>query len=63
MIMINNIWTSNWKSKWKSDNELPLNKSKEIPTMTIAVGAIFLKNDKYYPQVFLDECLYKLWII
>ena len=61
--MMNNIWTSNWKSKWKLDNELPLNISKEIPTMTIAAGSIFLENEKYYPQVFLDECLYKLWVI
>ena len=22
--------------------------------------AIFLENDKYYPQIFLDECLNKL---
>ena len=28
--------------------------------MIIAVRAVFLKNNKYYPQVFLDECLYKL---
>ena len=39
---------------------LPLNKTVEIPTMTIVLRAIFLENNKYYPQVFLDECLYKL---
>ena len=27
--------------------------------MTIIVRAVFHKNNKYYPQVFLDECLYK----
>ena len=35
----------------------------EIPTMTIVVRAIVVENNKYYLQVFLDECLYKLWII
>ena len=39
---------------------LPLNKTIEIRTMTIVVRAIFLENNKYYPQVFLDEGLYKL---
>ena len=45
------------KIKFTSDYELPLNKTIEIPPITIVVRAIFLKNNKYYPQVFLDECL------
>ena len=48
------------KVKFNSDNELPLNKTIEIPTMTIAVTAVFHENNKYYPQYFLDECLYKI---
>ena len=48
------------KIKLNSDDELPLNKTVEIPTITIFVRAIFLENNKYYPQVFLDECLYKI---
>ena len=32
------------KIKFNSDDDLPLNKTKEIPSMTIAVGAIFLEN-------------------
>ena len=51
------------KIKSDSDDELLLNKTVEIPTMTIVVRTIFLKNNKYYPQVFLDECLYKLYVI
>ena len=31
-----------------------------IPSMTIVVRAVFQENNKYYPQVFSDECLYKL---
>ena len=30
------------------------------PSIIIVVRAIFYKNNKYYPQVFLDEFLYKL---
>ena len=31
--------------------------------MVIVFGAAFHENNKYYWQVFLDECLYKLSII
>ena len=37
------------KIKFNSDDELPLNKTREIPIMTVVVRAIFLENDKYYP--------------
>ena len=40
------------KIKFNSDNELPLNKTIEIPSMTIVVRAVFHENDKYYPQLF-----------
>ena len=43
------------KMKFNSDDELPVNKTIEIPSMIIVARAIF-----YYPQVFLDEFLYKL---
>ena len=48
------------KIKFNSDDELSLNKTIEIPTMKIVVWSVFHENDKYYPQSFLDECLYKL---
>ena len=48
------------KIKFNSDDELPLNKAIEIPSMIIIVGAAIYENNKCYPQVFLDECLYKL---
>ena len=32
----------------------------EIPIVIIVVTAVFHENNKYYPQVFSDECLYKL---
>ena len=50
------------KIKFYSDHELPLNKTIKIPTITIVVRAIFLENNKCYPQVFFDECLYKIYM-
>ena len=47
------------KTKFNSDDELPLNKTIETPGMIIFVRAVFHENNKYYPQVFLDECLHK----
>ena len=46
------------KIKFNSDNKLPLNKIVEIPTITIVIRTVFLNSNKYYPQFFLDECLY-----
>ena len=48
------------KFKFDSDKNLPLNKTIELPTMTIIVRAVFRKNNKYYPQSFLDKCIYKI---
>ena len=41
------------KIKFNSDG-FPLNKTIKIPSMMI----VFHENNKYYPQVFLGECLY-----
>ena len=48
------------KIKINSNDELPLNKMIEIPSMIIIVRAVFHKNNKYYPQVFLDGRLCEL---
>ena len=32
----------------------------ESPIATIVNRAVFHENDHYYPQSFLDECLYKV---
>ena len=39
------------KIKFNLDGKLPLNKTVEIPIMTIVVRVVFLENNKYYPQV------------
>ena len=48
------------KIKFDLDHKVPLNKTIKIPLMVIVVRAVFHENNKYYPQVFLDECLYEL---
>ena len=48
------------KIKFDSDDSLPLNKTLKLHNMTIIVRSVFEEDDKYYPQVFLDECLYEL---
>ena len=37
------------KIKFNSDDKLPLNKTMEIPTITIVVRAVFHESNKYYP--------------
>ena len=49
--------------KFSRDDELPINKTIEISTMTVVLRAAFYENSKYYPEVFLGECLYKLQVI
>ena len=48
------------KIKFYSDDELHLNKTIEVRSIIIVVRTVFHENDKNYPQVFLDECLYKV---
>ena len=48
------------KIKFDSGDNLPSNKTIEIPIMTIVVRTVFHKNSKCYLQVFLDEFLYKI---
>ena len=45
------------------DGNLSLNITLKTHNMTIVVGDVFLEDNSYYTQVFLNECLYKLWII
>ena len=48
------------KIKLSSDDNLPLNKTLKLHNITIVIRSAFQEDNKYYPQVFLDECLYKL---
>ena len=48
------------KIKFNFDDNPPLNKILRLHNLTIIVRSVFQEYNKYYPQVFLDECLYEL---
>ena len=48
------------KFKLNSDDDLSLNKTLMLQNMTIVSRLILQEDVKYYPQDFLDECLYEL---
>ena len=48
------------KISFESDDDLPLGKTINSLKMIIVIVSVFEKNSKYYPQTFIDECLYEL---
>ena len=48
------------KTKFDSDDDLPLNKLLKFLIMTIVVRSVLEGEGKFYPQYYLDECLYGL---
>ena len=46
------------KNKFDSDHNLPLNKVLKFHVLTIIIRNVFEKDGKYYPYIFLDDCLY-----
>ena len=48
------------KIKFNSDDNFFLNKQLKFLSVTIIVRSVFEKDDKYYPQVFSEECLYEV---
>ena len=48
------------KIKFNLDDNIPLNKIIYFPTITIIIRSVTQKDGKYYPQLFLDECLYEV---
>ena len=48
------------KIKFNTDDNIPLNKIIYFPTVTIIIRSVTQKDGKYYPQLFLDECLYEV---
>ena len=47
-------------SKIRDSVRLINRNSDEIPALAIVVRAVFHENNKFYPQVVSDECLYKI---
>ena len=48
------------KIKFNSNDDIPLNKQLNFPTITVIIRNIFENDEKHYPHSFLDECLYKV---
>ena len=48
------------KIKFNSDDNLPLNKPLKFINMTVTIRCVFSKDNKLYPQVFLDGALFSL---
>ena len=47
------------KIKFESNNIFPTDKDVNIHLSTIVIRAILAKDGEYYPQLFLDDGLYK----
>ena len=47
------------KIKLEPDDDLPLGKMLSNPGMVIVDRSVFQEDNKYYPQVYLHECVYK----
>ena len=62
----NKINTNNFSNKTKdydkfrfnSDIDLPLDMLIEFRSLVIDVSCIIEKDNEYYPEIYLDECLY-----
>ena len=48
------------KIKFNTDDNILLNKIIYLATITITIRSITKKGNKYYLQVFLDECLHQV---
>ena len=48
------------KIKFNTNDNIILNKTIYFPTITITIRSVTQKDGKYYPQLFLGECLYEV---
>ena len=48
------------KIKFLNDDSLPLDKIIYFLTMTAIIRCVFKQNGIFYPQVYLDDCLYQI---
>ena len=47
------------KLRFSSDVDLPLDTLIEFHMLTIVINCVTEKGNKYYPEIYLDECLYE----
>ena len=48
------------KIRFDKDDNLSLNKQLKLHIFTIIVRSVFAKVDKFYQQLYLDDCLFEL---
>ena len=46
------------KFRFNSDIDLPLDTTIEFRSVVINVSCVIEKDNRYYPEIYLDECLY-----
>ena len=54
------IWSRFMKIKFNTNDSLPLNKPLNLNMLTIIVRCVFEEDGKFYPQLYFDDCLYKV---
>ena len=50
------------KIKFDTDDYFPLNKPLKLHLLRKIVRCIFEEDGKFYPQLYLDDCLYELCV-
>ena len=48
------------KTKFESNDNLPTDNIANMHQVIIIIRSIFAQNNKFYPQLFLDDTLYEL---
>ena len=48
------------KIRFKSNDDLPLNKPLKLCLLKIIIRCVISEDGKFYPQLFLDDALYEL---
>ena len=46
--------------KFSTNDNILRDKIIHFPTITITIRSVAQKRGKYYPQLFLDDCLYEV---
>ena len=46
------------KIRFETNDDLSMKKSIKLPLLTIIIRCVFSEDDKFYPQLFLDDAFY-----
>ena len=49
------------KIKFNTDDDILYFPVLYFPAITVTIRCVFEKDVKFYPQVYLDECLYQVY--